>query len=97
MKKYTLKGYMNAIIAAVSYGTNPLFALPMYSRGLDVNSVLFYRYFFAVLLYGLWLTLFKKISLKISLKQFEIIFGLAIVFALSSLFLFNSLIIWILD
>lgn len=90
MKKYTAKGYINAIIAAVSYGTNPLFALPMYSRGLEVNSVLFYRYFFAVLLYGFWLILFKKISLKISLKQFIIIFGLAIVFALSSLFLFDS-------
>jgi len=90
MKNFTAKGYLNAIIAAISYGTNPLFALPMYSYGFNANSVLFYRYFFAVLLYGCWIVFIKKKSLKISLKQLGIMFCLAIVFAFSSLFLFNS-------
>ena len=85
-----IKGYLNSIIAAISYGTNPLFALPMFSSGLGVNSVLFYRYFFAVILYGLWLIFIKKISLKITKKQFLIIFCIAIFFSLSSLFLFDS-------
>ena len=73
MKKSSIKGYIISIIAAVSYGTNPLFALPMYSHGLGVNSVLFYPYFFAVLLYGVWLIFIKRVSLKITIKQFFLI------------------------
>ena len=46
-------GFLNGSIASISYGTNPLFALPLYSAGVGVNSVLFYRYFFAVVIYGL--------------------------------------------
>ena len=40
-------GYLLGIIAAISYGTNPLFAVPLYDAGLSVMSVLFYRYAFA--------------------------------------------------
>lgn len=49
------KGFINGIIASVSYGTNPLFALPLYTAGIGTNSVLFYRYFFATIIYFLWL------------------------------------------
>ena len=90
MKTFTTKGYINAVLAAVSYGTNPLFALPMYSQGFGVNSVLFYRYLFAVLIYGLWLKLFKHISFKISLKELFILFVFGIIFSLSSVFLFGA-------
>ena len=90
MKTYTTKGYINAILAAVSYGTNPLFALPMYSQGFGVNSVLFYRYLFAVLIYGLWLKLFKNTSFKISLKELFILFVFGIIFSFSSVFLFGA-------
>lgn len=81
-------GFLNGSIAAASYGMNPLFALPMYQGGIGVNSVLFYRYFFAVLIYGLWIKFVKKTSLKISLKEFFPLFGLGIFFSLSSLTLF---------
>lgn len=91
MKKYKTKGYLNGIIAAVSYGTNPLFALPMYKLGMSVNSVLFYRYFFAVILYGISITFFKKINLSLTLKEFIFIFPLSILFALSSVTLFEAL------
>lgn len=90
MKTYTTKGYINAILAAVSYGTNPLFALPMYSQGIGVNSVLFYRYLLAVLIYGLWLKLFKHTSFKISIKELLVIFVFGIIFSLSSVFLFGA-------
>ena len=90
MKKYIQKGYLNGIIAAVSYGTNPLFALPLLTKGFDVNSILFYRYFFAVLIYGSILIFIKKLSLKISFTELLILFSLAIVFSLSSLFLFDA-------
>ncbi len=90
MRKFKIKGYINAILAAVSYGTNPLFALPMYKMGLSANSVLFYRYIFAVIIYGLWLKLFKKNNFKISLKEFVCLFFMAILFAISSVTLFES-------
>lgn len=91
MKKYKTKGYLNGIIAAISYGTNPLFALPMYKLGMSVNSVLFYRYFFAVILYGISITFFKKINLSLTLKEFIFILPLSILFALSSVTLFEAL------
>lgn len=84
------KGILNGAIASASYGTNPLFALPLFSAGIGVNSVLFYRYALAVIIYGLWLTFIKKISLKISLKEFLPLFILAIFFSLSSLTLFEA-------
>lgn len=91
MKNYKIKGCVNGILAAVSYGTNPLFALPMYKLGMEVNSVLFYRYFFALIIYGMLIKLLKKINLKLSLKEFAYIFPLAILFALSSVTMFESL------
>ena len=74
----------------MSYGTNPLFALPMFTIGMGVNSVLFYRYLFAVLIYGIWLKFFKKIPLKIKTVEFFYLAFLAILFALSSIMLFQS-------
>lgn len=44
----TFKGYSLGVIAAASYGLNPLFALPLLNAGVDAFSVLFLRYFFAV-------------------------------------------------
>ena len=54
------KGIIYGTLAAISYGTNPLFALYLYTGGIGVNSVLFYRYAIAVLLYGFWLKLINK-------------------------------------
>lgn len=90
MRKYKINGYINGILAAISYGTNPLFALPMYKLGMSVNSVLFYRYLFAVIIYGLGLKLFKKTNFKITIKEFFCLFFMAILFALSSITLFES-------
>lgn len=84
------KGIALGMAAACSYGTNPLFALPLYALGFQVNSVLFYRYIFAVILYGLWIVLYRKISLKISLKEGGVLLFLGIMFSISSLTLFSS-------
>lgn len=84
------KGILNGAIASASYGTNPLFALPLFAAGIGVNSVLFYRYAIAVVIYGLWITCIKKISLKISIKELLPLFILAIFFSFSSLTLFDA-------
>lgn len=89
MKRH-LQGLLNGTIAAVSYGTNPLFALPLYAGGIGVNSVLFYRYAFAVIIYGLWLKFIKKTSLNLTKQEFIPLFFLGIFFSMSSLTLFDS-------
>lgn len=90
MKKYITKGYINGIISAISYGTNPLFALPLYKMGLGVNSVLFYRYFFAVLIYGAWLKIYKKSSFALGKGQALCLLLISVIFAMSSIVLYTS-------
>ena len=90
MSKRRIIGTINGVIAAASYGTNPLFALPLYSRGMGVNSVLFFRYSIAVILYGVWLVCFKRISLKLAKNEIIPVFLLGLMFSLSSLTLFEA-------
>ena len=39
------KGYVLGVIAAATYGMNPLFALPLYEAGMNPDSVLFFQIF----------------------------------------------------
>ena len=66
----TLKGYVAATVAAVTYGMNPLFALPLYENGMDADSVLFFRYLFAIPLLG---CMIKARGRSFRLKRNEIL------------------------
>lgn len=90
MKTCITKGYFSGIIAAICYGMNPLFALPVYAHGFSVNSVLFYRYLFATIIYGLLLRVFKHISLKITFKEFIVLLILGVIFAYTDIFIFEA-------
>lgn len=83
-------GFLYGAVAAASYGTNPLFALPLYAAGIGVNSVLFYRYALAVAIYAVWLKLVKKTNLKITFKEGVLLAIMGIFFSLSSLTLFDA-------
>lgn len=83
-------GILYGAIGAVCYGTNPLFALHLYSNGYDSNSVLFYRYFTAVVIFGFWTTFVKKISLKLEKREIIPLIAAALMFSFSSLTLFRS-------
>lgn len=83
-------GLTYGAFASASYGTNPLFALPLYAAGIGVNSVLFYRYALALAIYFLWLKFVKQISLKITLKESAILLILGLFFSLSSYTLFDA-------
>lgn len=48
-----LKGYLFAALAAAAYGTNPVFAKPLYAEGMNPDSVLLFRYLLALLLMGM--------------------------------------------
>ena len=61
----THKGVIFAMLGAMTYGMNPLFALPMYHQGITAESVLFYRYLFATLLLAGWM-LYSRIPFRLS-------------------------------
>lgn len=82
-------GYILGIIAAASYGTNPLFALPLYADGMNPCSVLFFRYLAAIPVVAL-IILFRRRSFRVSAKQFGQLALFGILMALSSLTLFLS-------
>lgn len=84
------RGIVSGMLTAISYGANPLFAVPMLAAGIGVNSILFYRYCLASLLYGLFLTLVKHRSLHINLREFAALLFLALLFSFSSITLFRS-------
>ena len=53
-------GYAAGIVTGVTYGLNPLFAIPLMKGGVSVDTILFFRYFLAVLILGGWLLLRKE-------------------------------------
>ncbi|RXI28593.1 DMT family transporter [Aliarcobacter trophiarum] len=83
------KGIFLAIISAICYGMNPLGALMLYSEGLNVNSVIFYRFIFAVFFLSIFM-IFRKLSFKISIKELKILAFLGLLFGVSALALFSS-------
>ena len=83
------KGYILGSIAAASYGMNPLFALPLYKAGMDPDSVLFFRYLFAIQLLGIMIKARGR-SFKIQRKETFPLIIMGLLVALSSLTLFLS-------
>lgn len=83
------KGYILGAIAAVSYGTNPLFAVPLYRMGLNTGSVLFYRYSIAVIILGI-VMLCKRHSFRLTGRRLPLMIIEGVMFALSSVLLFEA-------
>lgn len=83
------KGYILGAISAISYGTNPLFAIPLYKSGMKVDSVLFYRYAIASVLMAL-LMVFRHQSFKLQHHDLIWLIVMGFLFSLSSIFLFSS-------
>lgn len=84
-----LKGTLCGVGAAVSYGMNPLGALPLYADGINTNSVLFYRYGLAMVLLALYMLMQRK-SFSITRKELLILAPLGVLFCISSLTLYYS-------
>lgn len=83
------KGYILGSIAAATYGMNPLFALPLYKTGMDPDSVLFFRYLFAIPLLGIMIKARGR-TFKIQRKETFPLIIMGLLVALSSLTLFQS-------
>lgn len=85
----SLKGYLLGAAAAVSYGLNPAFALPLYADGMNPESVLVLRYGFAIPIVALMMLMFHR-PFKVERNTVLPLAGLGILMAISSLTLFIS-------
>ena len=82
-------GYLAGIISGITYGMNPLFGVPVINKGLDVNSLLFYRYGVATLLMLAYMLVAKK-QIRITWKQFGMTGLLGVLFTGCSITLFEA-------
>ena len=89
LSKNALIGYPAGIITGITYGLNPLFAVPLMNNGAAIESILFFRYAFAVVILGAFLLLTKQ-SFKITAKQASVLLLLGLLYTASSLFLFEA-------
>lgn len=78
-----LKGYLLALVSAVSYGLIPLFILPVKALNFPLDTTLFYRFFISA---GFLLAflIYKKESLKVNRSEFFILLILGLLYGLSS-------------
>ncbi len=89
-------GWVFAILSAAAYGTNPIFAKPLYNDGMNPDSVLLFRYLFAVLvmalmmLYNGWKRHNMAQTFQVSRHNIPQLILLGFMMALSSLTLFSS-------
>ena len=85
----TLKGYLFALVSALTYGMIPLFMIPLKKMGFfSVDTALFYRFLIAAILILGYLVFYQKESVKINLKEGIIFSILGLFYALSAEFLF---------
>ena len=89
LSKNAIIGYTSGIITGITYGLNPLFGMPLMNKGVAIESILFFRYAFAVIILGIFLLLAKQ-SFKISVKQAGILLILGLLYTSSSIFLFEA-------
>ncbi len=80
-------GVIFGVLAAVTYGMNPFFGIPLYREGMTPLSVLFYRFFLASLLMG-GLMLIRKQSFRLPLSLLGHTIGAGILLGATCLFWF---------
>lgn len=85
----TLWGYAAGIITGVTYGLNPLFAVPLMKGGANVESILFFRYFLSVLMLGAWIAISRG-GFRVNSRQAARLIIIGLLFTLSSFGLFEA-------
>lgn len=83
------KGYLYGSIAAATYGLVPLFSLPIMAKDVPFDTILCYRFLIASLVIA-GVMIYKKISFKVSGKEFATLSLLGLLFALCAIFLLCS-------
>lgn len=89
LSKNAIIGYPAGIITGITYGLNPMFAVPLMNKGASIESILFFRYLFAVLILGMFMIVSRQ-SFRISIKQAGVLLTLGLLYTSSSIFLFDA-------
>lgn len=84
-----MKGYIFGALAAISYGMNPLFALPLLQAGIDAQSVLMLRYLTAIPMLAA-IILARRQSFALKGRQWPGVIVMGLLMAFSSLGLYMS-------
>jgi drug/metabolite transporter (DMT)-like permease len=83
------KGSLSAIISSMTYGLIPLFSIPLMKKGLNFDTVLFYRFLLACIAVALLMKI-KKVHFSISFKELKALTVLSLLCNTCSLFFFLS-------
>ena len=89
LSRNAIIGYPAGIITGITYGLNPLFAVPLMNNGASIESILFFRYTFAVVLLASFLILTRQ-SFRITARQAGVLLALGLLYTSSSIFLFEA-------
>ncbi len=84
-----LKGTVCGIVAAISYGTNPLGAMNLYKDGISANSTIFYRFGLAALILAAMMVVQRK-SFAVTRREILILAVLGVLMGSSSSSLYFS-------
>ncbi|WP_428053375.1 DMT family transporter [Candidatus Avelusimicrobium stercoris] len=86
---FNWKGFICGVVTSATFGLIPLFTLPLLSGGMNVPSILVYRFLIATVLMGAFMAATGR-SFKVSRKEFFILAGLSLLYIGSAVFLFWS-------
>lgn len=89
LSRNAILGYPAGIITGVTYGLNPLFAMPLIREGASISAILFFRYSLAVVLLGAWLAL-RRQRFSVSWQQISVLLVLGVLYTASSTLLFEA-------
>lgn len=89
MKQFKGVGLLLAIISSATFGFIPLFSIPLLRSGIELDSVCFYRFLFSTIMMGVFM-LCRKISFKVTKREFITVFLLSVFYASTSIFLTAS-------
>lgn len=83
------KGIFWASLASATYGLNPLFAMPLFHRGMSVDSMLFYRYLLGIVVLGavIW---FSHGQMRVKRRMLPPLIGCGVMMSTSSLSLYTA-------
>lgn len=85
--KDVVKGYLAAIVSAVTFGMIPLFMIPIKQQNFSVDAALFYRFISTSILIVAYL-IYRKESLRVTPREGFLLVVLGLLYALSAEFLF---------
>lgn len=83
----SFKGYFYGIATSVTFGLIPLFTLPLMAKGMNYDSILFYRFLFATVALGIMLRITGQ-SYRIEKKDIPVLLLLGCFYTASAMFLF---------